>query len=119
MELEQKLPLVMDILKNKKMKDINFTVVEKELYIIVHFELEEPILPEILQNINPPKVNSTKGIILSGRGPIWLYSYLTHHYHPTKFIAIDDPRLGGAVIVESHNPNYKSGEIIKVDNYEL
>ena len=109
----------MDFLRNRKMKKLNFTVEESVDYIIIHFELGEPILPKILQNINPPKVNSTKGIILSGRGPIWLYSYLTHYYHPKKFIATYDPRLGGAVIVESHNPDYKSGEIIKVDNYEL
>lgn len=118
MELEQKLLLVMDILKNKKIKKINFTVDEKEEYVIIHFKLEVPILPEILQNINPPKVNNTKGIILSGRGPIWLYSYLTHHYHPTKFIATFDPRMGGAIIVESHTQGYKSGDIIEVNIYE-
>jgi CRISPR-associated protein Csx3 len=64
-------------------------------------------------------VNGTKGIILSGRGPIWLYCYLTHYYHPTKFIATYDPRLNGAVIVESHTKDYKSGELIEVNINEL
>jgi len=93
---------------------MNFKVVEKENYTIVHFELESNITPEILKKLEPPKVNSTKGVILSGRGPIWLYCFLVHHYHPTKFIATFDPRIG-AVIVESHSQEYKVGEVIKVD----
>jgi len=56
--------------------------------------------------------------VLSGRGPIWLYCYLAHYYHPTKFIATFDPRLGG-VITESHASDYKVGEIIKVNVNEL
>lgn len=56
--------------------------------------------------------------MLSGRGPIWLYCYLIHYYQPTKFIATFDPRIG-AVIVESHNPDYKVGEIIEVNVNEL
>lgn len=88
---------------------------EKDEYTIVHFELEENIVPENLRDLIPPKVNPTKGVILSGRGPIWLYCYLTHYYHPTKFIATYDPRLGGAVIIESHYQNYKVGDILKID----
>ena len=53
-------------------------------------------------------------MVISGRAPIWLYSYLTHHYHPTPWIATADPRLG-YVIVSSHNPDRKVGEIIDPD----
>lgn len=60
-------------------------------------------------------LSGTKGVILSGRGPIWLYCFLTHYYHPTKFIATYDPREGGAVIVESHSPEYKVGEVLKIE----
>jgi len=80
--------------------------------------LNENVTPDILEKLNPPKVNSAKGVILSGRGPIWLYCYLVHHYHPTKFIATYDPRIG-AVIVQSHSRNYKVGEIIEVNTHEL
>jgi CRISPR-associated protein Csx3 len=95
---------------------IKFNVVEKKTYSIVHFELDEAITPGNLVSLNPPKVNLTKGVILSGRGPIWLYCYLTHYYHPSKFIASYDPRVGGAVIVESHSSEYKVGEIIKSES---
>jgi len=96
------------------MENIKFKSDEKDAYTIVSFELSDVITPDILRFINPPKVNPTKGVILSGRGPIWLYCYLVHHYHPTKFIATYDPRLGGAVIIESHTLGYRIGEIIKV-----
>ena len=93
---------------------MKFKVIEKENYTVVHFELENNITPDILKNLKPPKVDGTKGVVLSGRGPIWLYCYLTHHYHPTKFIATYDPRVGSAIIVESHIANYKVGDILKV-----
>ncbi|MEM1588671.1 MAG: CRISPR-associated ring nuclease Crn3/Csx3 [Candidatus Bathyarchaeia archaeon] len=94
------------------MQNIKFKVEEKTEYSIVEFELENNITPDILSSLKPPNVNGQKGVILSGRGPIWLYCYLTHFYHPTRFIAVFDPRLG-AVVVQSHHPEKKVGEIIK------
>jgi CRISPR-associated protein Csx3 len=60
----------------------------------------------------PPKVDGSKGVILSGRGLIWVYCFLTHFYHPTKFIDTYDPRLGGRVIVETHSVNYAIGSVL-------
>lgn len=93
---------------------IEFKIDEKKEYTIVSFKLNEVISPNILSSIRPPEVNATKGVVLSGRGPIWLYCYLTHFYHPTKFVATYDPRLNGAVIVESHTVKYKAGDIIEL-----
>jgi len=98
---------------------VKFKLMEKEDYTILHLELEENIAPEVLKEIEPPKVNTTKGVILSGRAPIWLYCFLTHCYHPTKFVATYDPRLGGAVVVETHCLDYKVGEVIELDLNEL
>jgi len=75
------------------MSEIKFGVKEEDKYSIVSFEIEGVISPEDLIAIAPPKVEGSKGVILSGRGPIWLYCFLTHFYHPTKFIATYDPRL--------------------------
>ena len=101
------------------MKEITFKTKEKENYTLIHFELRDNILPEILKKVKPPKVDGTKGVVLSGRGPIWLYCYLVHHYHPTKFIATYDPRIGGAIVVESHEQRLEVGEILEVDKDEL
>jgi CRISPR-associated protein Csx3 len=95
---------------------IKFDIVETKEYNILKFELDGPIEPEFLGNLEPPKVDTTKGIIISGRGPIWLYCYLTHYYHITPFVATFDPRLGGAVVVESHTSKVKPGDVIKLDN---
>jgi len=95
------------------MENIEFTTDEKENWTTVSFEIRDIISPEDLLNLNPPKVNATKGVLLNGRGPIWLYCYLSHCYHPTAFIATCDPRLGGAVVVESHSQRFRVGEVIK------
>ena len=87
--------------------------------IMIHFILKRELEPEDLKKISPPdpiKNNfSDKTIILSGRGPIWLYGFLIHYYHPVKAISIFDPRYNAAIIIESHFKKYKIGDIIKTD----
>ncbi|MEM2661391.1 MAG: CRISPR-associated ring nuclease Crn3/Csx3 [Nitrososphaeria archaeon] len=76
------------------LEKVNFRVLEENIFTMVEFQFENSISPKILKEINPPQVNPTKGVVLSGRAPIWLYCYLVHYYHPTKFVATYDPRLG-------------------------
>ena len=90
-----------------------FNVLEKDTYTIVSFELDTPLTPEELKRLKPPQVDFSKGVVISGRGPIWLYGYLIHFYHPSKFVTIHDPRLG-AVVIQSHSPEYKVGDVIKI-----
>lgn len=85
---------------------------EKEFSILI-FNLKDNIEPSLLKQIKPPKINLRKGLIISGRGPIWLYAFLVHHYHPTPFIAIYDPRLG-AVVIQSHSTKIKVGDVIDI-----
>jgi CRISPR-associated protein Csx3 len=59
-----------------------------------------------------PDVPQNMGVILSGRGPIWLYARLIHHYHPARWIAIHDPRLG-YIVVQSHVKDRYEGEILE------
>lgn len=96
-------------MKNK----IEFLTEEKEKYYIINFKLKDNIEPSLLKQIKPPKINLRKGLIISGRGPIWLYAFLVHHYHPTPFIAIYDPRLG-AVVIQSHSTKIKVGDVIDI-----
>jgi len=89
----------------------------KEELTLIEFSLSRELKPEDLRNINPPDAVKNKFsssfIILSGRGPIWLYGFLIHFYHPTKGIGVFDPRLDGAVVVSSHDPQRKVGDLIK------
>lgn len=99
---------------------MTFKTIHKATWVMVSFSLSEDNLePQRLSTLLPPdpiKENfAHKGVILSGRGPVWLYGYLVHFYHPTKFVATYDPRLQGAVVVESHGSEYKVGDIVPVD----
>ena len=75
---------------------------------------EGVITPDELKKLEVPIVNSRKGVILTGRAPIWLYGFLVHFFHPTAWIAIYDPRLG-PVVIASHSIEQKVGEILKIE----
>ncbi len=96
-----------------------FSVEFKENYGILKFSLDGSISPKDLIELIPDYAQSSlfsgKGIILSGKGPIWLYGYLVHYYHATKWVATYDPRLSGAVVVESHVSDVNVGDIITLD----
>jgi CRISPR-associated protein Csx3 len=103
---------------------IDFNLNHTEDYAIVTFELQEQgITPATLRDLSPPdpiKENfAHKGVVLSGRGPVWLFGFLIHYYHPTKFVATYDPRLEGAVVVESHGSECVPGDIIPIDIIDL
>ncbi|MEO0151714.1 MAG: CRISPR-associated ring nuclease Crn3/Csx3 [candidate division WOR-3 bacterium] len=101
---------------------IKFSVKKKDDFTLIEFELLRELEPSDLENIKPPdpvkEGFSSSAIILSGRGPIWLYGYLIHFYHPVRAIAIFDPRLDGAVVIETHSRNFKVGEVIKREEFE-
>ncbi len=61
-----------------------------------------------------PKVPLDGGVILSGRGPIWFFARLIHHYHPARWIAVHDPRIG-YIVVQSHSLERREGEVLEVD----
>ena len=85
--------------------------------LLVEFEIEGGITtPEEAFSAPLPEVPPAKGVILSGRGPIWLYGRLIHHFHPARWVAVFDPRLGGAVVVASHWPEVKPGQVIELDD---
>jgi CRISPR-associated protein Csx3 len=100
---------------------IQFKVEKEEKYVLVYFEMEGGIItPNHLKSLSPPDPITQNfahlGVILSGRGPVWLYGFLVHYYHPTKWVATYDPRLQGAVVVESHTPEVQVGDIIPLEN---
>ena len=46
----------------------------------------------------PDGIDTSIGVVLSGRAPVWLFSYLVHELHPTVWVACYDPRLGAVVV---------------------
>ncbi|MFN3995803.1 MAG: CRISPR-associated ring nuclease Crn3/Csx3 [bacterium] len=101
---------------------IKFTKKTKNRFTLIEFELTKRLEPSDLPLIKPPdpvkERFSTTLVILSGRGPIWLYGYLIHFYHPTKGVAVYDPRYDGAIVVETHTREFKVGDLIKKEEFE-
>ncbi|MBI5187356.1 MAG: CRISPR-associated protein Csx3 [Nitrospinae bacterium] len=104
---------------------ITFNATTADTYTLIHFEIEGGVCsPGDLENLQPPKVDSSKGVVLSGRGPVWLYGCLLHHYHPAAWAATRDDRHGrdgrpAAVVVMSHAKAVKSGQVILMDKDNL
>ncbi len=82
---------------------------------VIEIELTRPdrlVFPEDLAQLRlPVGIDPRLGVVLSGRAPIWLYGWLVHECHFTRWVACYDPRLG-AVVVSSHSPDVQVGEII-------
>lgn len=95
---------------------IKYAITASEKWNLVEFELENTLEPADLKTIELPDIKKfyNKGIILSGRGPIWLYGLLIHHFHPTPFVATFEPRLQAGVVVESHSKDYQIGDLIHI-----
>ena len=97
---------------------ISFRIKNYKDFVVLEFELRSDLTSDDLKDIKPPdpvkNKFSSKGVVLSGRGPIWLYGYLIYFYHPTKFVAVYGPRLNSAVVVESHTKEIKVGNLIEV-----
>jgi CRISPR-associated Csx3 family protein len=54
-------------------------------------------------------------VILSGRLPVWVFSALTHYFHPRPWVGTFDPRYGAAVVTVTHSSDVTIGERIPVD----
>jgi len=73
--------------------------------------------PEDIRNLQLPKgIDYTKGVIISGKSPVWLFSYLVHLLHISKWVATFDPRKG-AIVVQSHDSKSpQAGDVIPLDD---
>ena len=80
-----------------------------EAYTLVHFTLgPEPLDCGALSSMVLPEAAVQRrhlGLILSGRGPVWLYAHLVHLGHAFAWVGTYDPRLNGAVVVARHVPD--------------
>jgi CRISPR-associated protein Csx3 len=71
--------------------------------------------PQDLLNLHlPDDIDWSIGVILNGRAPIWVYAYLVHECHAAAWVACRDPRLGGAIVVQSHRKGVNVGTVVLV-----
>jgi CRISPR-associated protein Csx3 len=61
-----------------------------------------------------PQEETGLGVIFDGPSPVWGYAMLCHQAHSFAWAATWDPRLAGAVVVQSHWPGIAPGQIVKL-----
>lgn len=94
---------------------VTFNTTEKVEYTLVEFNIQGGAMePSDLKQVVPPQVDPRRGVIISGRGPVWLYSFLTHQYHYVLWVATFDPRVGGGVVVATHTKKVQVGDVVPV-----
>lgn len=77
---------------------------ETESFTLLAFTLPGPVLAaSALAGIVCPQVKSDRGVVLSGRGPLWLFVAMTRVYQrqAPPWIGTYDPRMQSAVVVWS------------------
>ncbi len=82
--------------------------------VIYNIGVTQPITPsEPLPP--PPPVPGGALVVVEGRAPIWRYGIAFHRLHgsPAGAGAVYDPR-SGAVVVASHKPEFREGQVIDV-----
>ncbi|MDP3940586.1 MAG: CRISPR-associated ring nuclease Crn3/Csx3 [Deltaproteobacteria bacterium] len=98
---------------------MKYSIQEGPKYTLVEIDTEGPIVPADLAMFALPSIGTRhgevppdRGVILSGRAPIWVYGALITRYCLAEWIATYDPRLGGAVVVGSYNNARRLGDVV-------
>lgn len=73
------------------------------------------IAPEDLKGLHlPTHLDFKQGVVIEGKGPIWLYGYLVHECHPAAWVACYDTRLGG-VVVSTHTHAVSLSQVLPIE----
>jgi CRISPR-associated protein Csx3 len=84
-----------------------------DYYQVVTVDDIQMFTPDDLVNIKLPNdIDHRKGTIINGRMPIWVFCHISHLCHPSLWVATNDPRLGGAVVCQTHTSTKNLGDII-------
>ena len=90
-----------------------------EDWTLLEFQLDGNIHPSSLADIRLPddlSERTDKGLVFSGRGPVWLYAHLTHLAHMFSWCGTYEPRLRAAVVTSAHtNDGPSEGDLVPID----
>lgn len=59
-----------------------------------------------------PPVSPERGLVLSGKLPLWLWTALVRLYTEVPWLAVFQPQLGGAVVVASRDGTKPIGQVV-------
>jgi CRISPR-associated protein Csx3 len=98
---------------------LNWKVTNGQQWTLIEFELEGSLDPRSLVDVGLPASAHKRmnlGLIISGRGPVWLYGRLVHLAHPFAWVATYEPRLRAGIVVESHVPHGPQvGQLVPIE----
>lgn len=85
-------------------------------HLRIQLTTEDGIIePKDLKSLKlPENLQSNQGVVIEGKSPIWVYGFLVHECHATAWVGCFDPRLEGAVVVESHTRGVSVGSVLKL-----
>jgi CRISPR-associated protein Csx3 len=93
---------------------IAFSLKPQGEFSLLTFDLgKDPIEPGVLGKLDLPEIPHGP-IVVSGRGPVWLFAYICHEVRSAPWVATHDPRLGGGVVVATTTPGVMVGDIVVV-----
>lgn len=106
----------LQLFPNQKTADLTYQ------HLRIHITAPQGIIePSALTELTLPPLVGSQGVVLEGKAPIWLYGYLVHACHASVWVTCFDPRLGddsprsgGAVVVSSHSPQVRVGQVLTV-----
>jgi len=78
--------------------------------LLINLKIDQPLTPADLGKINVV-IDTPTIVAISGRGPIWLYSYITHMVHTAVAVFVYDPRIG-FICVSTHHPDFAVGDVL-------
>jgi len=87
--------------------DVTLTLIPtcEDFQILDIFMGSGRIRPDVIRSLHLPEdIDFTKGIIINGRAPIWLYAYLLRLCQDASWVATFNP-MDGAVVVASRSAN--------------
>ena len=91
---------------------------EGMLYQRLYFRIatdDGVIAPADIKGLKLPEgIQFNQGIVIEGKGPIWLYGYLIHECHPAAWVGCYDPRLG-AVVVATHTHDVLVSQVLALN----
>jgi len=79
--------------------------------------IEPREIPDLLRAVESRvPAGGTEPVVVSGRLPVWAFAALAHLFHPRPWVGTFDPRLGGGVVVMSHDPSGPSvGDVVSTE----
>jgi CRISPR-associated protein Csx3 len=92
---------------------IELTVEQRQTIQVLHVSLPDGVEPKELQDVKlPEELSFSQGVVIDGRAPIWVHSFLAHLCHPAVFVAHNDPRLGWVVTQNHRKSGPKEGTVL-------